>query len=241
MTRGVRDVAPFISELIAALGGHPTPATVRALETWQRMEGGSTNNPDTYNFLNTTLRVPGSHGTGNVAGVQAYPDFATGLRATIATLRNGYYDPIIQAIRTGNWTSTPALAHALKTWSGGGYSAILGAAGGGGAYGDYKLPPPTGALGGSVSPSAVAKAPVGSGAAGAAARVLAGQQAALRALSGLLAQSPSVAMPTLTLPTPDPTPTVPAAPPAPFASPLLTTQFGNPLGSLGPLLSAKTG
>lgn len=124
------DVTGFIASLIAGLHGKVSPATIRALTTWQRMEGGSTNNPDSFNFLNTTQHAPGSHGTGNVDGVQAYNSFQQGLNATIQTLQNGRYPAIVHAIVTGNWTPTPELAKDLKTWSGGGYTSILGSAAG---------------------------------------------------------------------------------------------------------------
>lgn len=126
------DVTGFISNLIKAFNGRVTPATIRALTTWQRMEGGSTNNVDSWNFLNTKQPEPGSHGTLGSQGnaIQAYQNFQQGLHATIQTLQNGRYPAIVHAIVTGNWTPTPELAKDLKTWSGGGYTSILGSAAG---------------------------------------------------------------------------------------------------------------
>ena len=218
------DVQGFINALIRAYGGHATPATLRALATWQRMEGGSTNNPDKFNFLNTTQHEPGSYGTGNVDGVQAYNSFQQGLAATIQTLNNGRYPAIVAALRTGNWAPTPELAHDLRTWSGGGYSSILGAANG-------TAPPNYG--GGSGSPSTVTPPLPGQPVPSPLATQAQASTQALTALRALLATAPA------RVPTVNPgfTPlTAPAAsapaPVAAFSSALLTGSFGAPLAAL---------
>ena len=219
---GTHDVGTFLADLIHSLGGKATPATVRALETWQRMEGGSTNNPDTYNFLNTTQHVPGSHGTGNVDGVQAYQSFEQGLAATLQTLHNGRYQPIIRAIQTGDWSPTPALAHALQTWSGGGYSSILGSANGG-AY--TPLPEPGVPGGSTVQPGATVPAQGLTEAHNAAQNA-----AALKLLSGLLSSTAKVPVVNpgfapLTLPAPAVTPAA-----LPTLNLAFQGNYGRPLG-----------
>ena len=160
---GKNDVGLFINDLIAAFGGKQSAATKNVLAAWQRMEGGSTNNPDSFNFLNTTLKMPGSHGTGNVDGVQAYQSFKQGLDATIQTLNHGY-PAIIEAIRTGNWAPTAELASELSKWSGGGYSSILASAGGGsaGPPGSTTLPNVSATSSAAKKPPRVQAAAVGS-------------------------------------------------------------------------------
>lgn len=101
------------------------PATtnnINAMLAWMKFEGGHPFNPGspyTFNPLNTTQKMTGSSSPGGVAGVQAYPDFKTGIDATVKTLSYGFYTAIrnalasnappevtIQAIKTSPWGTT---------------------------------------------------------------------------------------------------------------------------------------
>ena len=89
--------------ILQALGVPPNATSLKLLAAWSWCEkphtpGGSWqwNNP-----LNTT--EPGYGGVSvNSVGVQAYPTPAQGIAATVATLTNGYYPTLVQALRTGN-------------------------------------------------------------------------------------------------------------------------------------------
>jgi hypothetical protein len=73
-----------------------------AVEAWQHAEGS---NPAWHNPLDTTQpwprANPASHGINSV-NVQSYPDVRSGLAATVHTLYNGRYGPVIAALRANN-------------------------------------------------------------------------------------------------------------------------------------------
>lgn len=80
--------------IVAVLNGLKAPVTqtnVAALNLWALEEG---NGAPRYNWLNSTLKVPGSNQNGIVqgspawqAGVQSYPSFQAGVDATVRTLQ----------------------------------------------------------------------------------------------------------------------------------------------------------
>lgn len=83
--------------------GPITPANMFALETWNRAEGGPIGCPGA-NPLNTTQYEPGSYSINSV-GVKRYQNASGqscqywGIVATSTTLNNGYYGPILNALR----------------------------------------------------------------------------------------------------------------------------------------------
>src|SRR5215471_21223343 len=79
---------------------HATDNNINAMIAWMAFEGGHPFNPKSpfhYNPLNTTQKMPGSSSPGGPAGVQSYPDWKTGLDATVKTLSYGAYSHIRQA------------------------------------------------------------------------------------------------------------------------------------------------
>lgn len=96
--------------LLQSLGYRQTNANVTAMLAWMNAEGGNWNNSATYNPLNTTQRMSGSHSMNSV-GVQAYTSWQQGLQATVKTLRNGYYGSILSALKAG--ASAQAVANAV--------------------------------------------------------------------------------------------------------------------------------
>ena len=92
----------FASAVLQGIGAPVTPQNVSAFIGWSQAEGPiggdawQRNNP-----LNTTQGAPGAR-TVNSAGVKGYPDFQTGVRATIQTLKNGAYGGIVNAFRSNN-------------------------------------------------------------------------------------------------------------------------------------------
>lgn len=110
----------FVTSLLKTLGYPTTSANISFLNAWMRREGGGgANNP-----LNTTQRMPGSTSFNSV-GVQNYADMATGVQATVKTLRNGRYGDLLNALASGT-PSTNTTYKGLSTWSGNGYSSLSG-------------------------------------------------------------------------------------------------------------------
>lgn len=85
--------------LLGTMNLPETPQNLQFLASWQRWEGGHTNNDATWNWLNTT------HGTGpsiNSVGVKAFPSFSAGIQNTAETLMNGRYQDILDGLASGN-------------------------------------------------------------------------------------------------------------------------------------------
>lgn len=123
MTRG-----EFAHHLCVELGVEKTLHVRRAFATWMQSEGGSAN----CNPLNTTLKMPGSWNLpGNTAGVQEYPNFQTGIDATVQTFatkgqgyerilgamkRNESARKIVNIIGETNWGTGKTLMAEVVAW-----------------------------------------------------------------------------------------------------------------------------
>ncbi len=113
--------AGWAEDVLDGIGAPHTRENIAFLQAWQRREGGSTNNTASYNPLCTTLRATGSVSM-NKVGVQAYPDWATGCKATVDTLLKPAYKPLVTFLRAGGGGQRSAgFDKAFKTWSGGAY------------------------------------------------------------------------------------------------------------------------
>lgn len=98
--------------LLHALGFKPTPQNLKFLDTWQRWEGGHTNNSARYNWLNTTT---GDGQSINSVGVKAFGSYDEGIMNTARTLQNGYYDDILDGLKSGDpYKVNPS--RGLQTW-----------------------------------------------------------------------------------------------------------------------------
>jgi hypothetical protein len=109
----------FFAEVVNRLRNPQVPDgakafAVQALERWARYE----NTRACWNPLATTLRLNGSWDF-NSAGVQNYPDQATGIQATARTLNLSYYDAIRRMLAKERFDRA-AITQALRTWSGNG-------------------------------------------------------------------------------------------------------------------------
>jgi hypothetical protein len=103
-------------------GGFPRSAcNMAAVEAWESAEGGHWHNSAEYNPLDTTQAEPGSWSM-NSAGVQAYPSWRKGLRATLATLGNGSYGAVTSALQAGNSDQAVESAVASSVWGTGGFA-----------------------------------------------------------------------------------------------------------------------
>ncbi len=108
------------ADALLAAGGWPqTSCNTAAVTAWQAAEGS---NPAWHNPLDTTQPEAGSHPVNSV-GVQAYPTWQDGLRATVTTLDNGLYGPVLAALAAG--TSAQAVADAVTAspWGTGPFTA----------------------------------------------------------------------------------------------------------------------
>lgn len=85
------------------LGNWPiTGQNVCAVVGWELAEGGHfVPGSTTFNPLNTSQSMPGAT-VFNSHGVKNYPDWATGLIATVKTMRLGFYNAIRGALDQGN-------------------------------------------------------------------------------------------------------------------------------------------
>lgn len=101
--------------LLHTLGYKPTKQNLKFLDTWQRWEGGHTGNDAKWNWLNTTKDAPGAVRSINSVGVKAFDSFGHGIHATAATLKNGRYGDILDALSSGNpYKFNPSAG--LQTW-----------------------------------------------------------------------------------------------------------------------------
>jgi hypothetical protein len=223
-------MADFASALLSSLGARSTPENLRFVNAWIRAEGTRA----AFNPLATTQQAPGSYALpGNAAinngiAVQQYPDFATGLAATVKTLNNGRYVPIVSGLRSGTATAAQlAQAVADSPWgTGRGVLNVLGASGGGAITPPASPSVPT-ATAVPSTPSTVT-VPSAPNIAGALLTSL-GQSpgAQLNSIMGALAATPPPT--TVTLPTPTASP-VPSAAPLPSATPALSVGTGSRAG-----------
>jgi hypothetical protein len=85
--------------LLRRLKIQPTGANTRALVGWVNAEGGNWHNDARYNPLNTTQNMPGAGNTGSQGNIKVYQNWNQGLDATVKTLKNGKYGPILQALK----------------------------------------------------------------------------------------------------------------------------------------------
>ncbi len=110
--------------LLVAMRLPVTADNVAAITAWEMAEGGHWYNTAYYNPLNTTQSMPGAT-VFNSVGVKAYTSWKQGLEATVKTMKNGYYDGIIGALRRGNDASAVAAAVGASPWGTGNFSHLL--------------------------------------------------------------------------------------------------------------------
>jgi hypothetical protein len=100
----------FYTRLLNRLGYPVTAENLKFLQSWQRAEGGSPDNP-----FNTTQGAPGATNFNSV-GVKRYPSVDVGLDATVKTLTNGRYGGILGALQSGQSAMAAAIALEHSPW-----------------------------------------------------------------------------------------------------------------------------
>lgn len=106
--------------LLGYLGLPVTAQNLTAITAWELAEGGNWFNSARYNPLDTTMDEPGASAMNSV-GVKAYTSWAEGFTATVATLDNGLYGPILAALRKGDDALAVAAAVAASPWGTGAF------------------------------------------------------------------------------------------------------------------------
>lgn len=112
----------WAAALLSSGGWPQSGCNLAAVTGWEAAEGGNWDNSARYNPLDTTQPEPGSWPMNSV-NVQAYPSWAEGFTATLATLRNGRYGGILAALQSGNDAQAVADAVAASPWGTGPFSA----------------------------------------------------------------------------------------------------------------------
>lgn len=92
----------FAATVLSRLGIPDSQGARDAFVGWMNAEGGHWNNLAKHNPLNTTLNKPGAGNTGRQGNIKVYPDWATGIQATVDTLRDSRYAGIRKALAAGN-------------------------------------------------------------------------------------------------------------------------------------------
>ena len=111
--------------LLAAEGMPRTSCNFNAVTAWERAEGGGFGNQAAYNPLNVNPGAGAGWPGYPAIGAWAFPDAATGLRYTVATLGNGYYGGVLAALRAGNSAQGVCDAIMASPWAGSHYNGTL--------------------------------------------------------------------------------------------------------------------
>ena len=107
-------------DFLAALGNStPSAATVDMIVEWTRAEDAGVGALRRNNPLNTTQPGFAENVTINVDGVKGYATRAAGIAASVHTITNGLYDPVVAALRANDpnaaraalWASPWAASH----------------------------------------------------------------------------------------------------------------------------------
>src|SRR5271156_7254321 len=98
--------------VLEGLAAPATPANIADLDEWQAAEGGSTNNTAAYNPFNSLRTTDATNapipGVDSANGFPAFPTWAAGCSATVATLFQPNMWVITAALRAGNITPQAA-------------------------------------------------------------------------------------------------------------------------------------
>lgn len=109
------DRVQWATDLLTRLGMPKTSENIRAMTAWARAEGTDAQ----FNPLATTQGAAGATKFNSV-GVKNYTSYEQGLQATVETLTNGRYQPILDALRNGSSAMAVGEAVEASPWGTGG-------------------------------------------------------------------------------------------------------------------------
>lgn len=117
--------AGWEQQVLNDLSAPITAANTAFLDAWAQLEEPSPTAGYANNPLNSKQYMTTSGAQAASSQVQDYATQQLGAYETAATISNGYYPAVVQALQSGNpLTSSQnlgAIDQELKTWSGGGY------------------------------------------------------------------------------------------------------------------------
>jgi len=110
----------FYKSILKGIGVPITDENIKFFYAWRQAEGGKARN----NPFNTTQSKPGSTFynclkkgvSGCKSGVRNYLNSQDGIDATVRTIKNGRYQNIINALKTGDSAEKSALALKSSPW-----------------------------------------------------------------------------------------------------------------------------
>lgn len=109
-------IEQFAVRVLHGIGAPITKQNVRAMVGWSKAEGGHFNNKARYNPLNTTQPMAGAGNTGSQGNIKVYKSWDQGIQATVKTIKNGHYGPIISALHRGSSAEAVAVAIGHTPW-----------------------------------------------------------------------------------------------------------------------------
>lgn len=123
MTGSLSDSLPGVTpddwakDFLTGLGVPASPANVTFISKWEALESGG--GGGLFNPLNSVQQAPGSTQLNSV-GVQNYPDYQTGIAASVQTFKGSLWGPMVAALgRNDQQGAQDAINAAYKTWKGG--------------------------------------------------------------------------------------------------------------------------
>ena len=91
------DLNTFFTDVLKGLGLPTSSTNLQNMLAWHKAEGGWTNNSATFNPLNTNRGK--MYPAMNSHNIRRYPSYNVGVKMTVATLRNGHYGQILDALK----------------------------------------------------------------------------------------------------------------------------------------------
>jgi CHAP domain-containing protein len=102
-------------DILKRVGFPVTTNNMTSVLAWEYAEGGHFHNAARFNPLNTTM-AHATYGSINGVGVATYPDYETGMRETIATLKLPAYAKIRADLNASAPPATTAAAISASPW-----------------------------------------------------------------------------------------------------------------------------
>lgn len=120
----------FAKDVLQGIGAPVSAANLEFMAAWNQWESGTAavqaKGTACYNPFNTEQQAAGSTPFTYAPNIPSYPDYQTGVTATIQTLTNGRYPNLLAMLKKGTSATATASVPDLKTWgSGNGPLSIL--------------------------------------------------------------------------------------------------------------------